>query len=204
MASRLLFGRAVIVILVTTLGYGCSSVSSDSLSVALDCNGSYTRCASKVSSVKVKPLNVIQAANSDAQNVVTVPSKSPEIQPTVKPVFFGFDEVIALGLDLSEVVVFLNKYPNATLTLHGYTDPIGSDDYNMTLSYKRADYIRELLLISGVSKQQLFVEPHGEKNLLVAVTNVQLGSKESLINMYSPNRRVEFEFKVSISVTQSN
>lgn len=195
------FIRSLVVTSFVVLSYGCSSVTSDNIN--LDCNDRYTRCASKVDAVEMKQFKEPQAV-SKAPKVSSVASESSQAKIAVSPVLFGFDEGTAVGLDLNDVVVFLNSFPNASLTLHGYTDPIGSDDYNMALSYRRADYIRERLLMSGVSKQQIFVKPHGENNLLVSAPEEPLASRDSLKSMYAPNRRVEFEFKVSNASTLSN
>ena len=44
----------------------------------------------------------------------------------------------------------LLAYPRLKIQLEGHTDSIGSDDYNQTLSERRADSVREYLVTEGV------------------------------------------------------
>lgn len=45
---------------------------------------------------------------------------------------------------------FMRDYPERTLAVEGYTDSVGSDAYNLTLSQRRADAVRAALLTRGV------------------------------------------------------
>jgi outer membrane protein OmpA-like peptidoglycan-associated protein len=48
-----------------------------------------------------------------------------------------------------EVIAFMQKNPNTTVTIIGRTDTVGSKDYNMHLSHRRADAVRDLLVYNG-------------------------------------------------------
>ena len=74
----------------------------------------------------------------------------------------GADDVLEMATheinardDISEIIV------------GGYTDTSGSEKYNMKLSQKRANAVRERLVFYGADKNKIRVVGHGEKDLLV-------------------------------------
>jgi outer membrane protein OmpA-like peptidoglycan-associated protein len=52
---------------------------------------------------------------------------------------------------LARISGIILAYPDLKLEIDGYTDAIGSDEYNLTLSDKRAEAVRDYLTGSGVS-----------------------------------------------------
>jgi outer membrane protein OmpA-like peptidoglycan-associated protein len=60
---------------------------------------------------------------------------------------------------LAKISGIVLAYPDLKLEIDGYTDSIGSDDYNLTLSEKRAASVRDYLTGSGVSMNN--VSAHG-------------------------------------------
>jgi len=83
---------------------------------------------------------------------------------------------------LAKVSGILLAYPTLHLTLNGYTDSTGSDEYNLTLSEHRADSVRAYLIGSGISP--LNIESHGMgKDNPVATNDTAAGRQQ--------NRRVE-------------
>jgi len=63
---------------------------------------------------------------------------------------------------LDEVAAGLKKYPRLRVELQGHTDSRGPDAYNLTLSQKRADAVREYLLRAGVQSAQISAKGYGE------------------------------------------
>src|SRR5205814_9548716 len=51
---------------------------------------------------------------------------------------------------LAKVAGILLAYPGLRLQVEGHTDSIGTDEYNMVLSQKRADTVRDYLVSQGV------------------------------------------------------
>ena len=87
------------------------------------------------------------------------------------------------GADLQALGNFLKKNPNAYALLVGYTDSIGSEDYNLGLSNRRADSVAAYLMTNhGVSQDQVVVNWYGEANP-VAGNDTEEGRAQ--------NRRVE-------------
>lgn len=68
--------------------------------------------------------------------------------------------------------------------VEGHTDDLGRDSYNLSLSMKRAEKIRELLLSGGISDELISVIGYGETTPVVPNT-----SDENR----AINRRIEFK-----------
>ncbi|MCD9087406.1 OmpA family protein [Stenotrophomonas sp. SY1] len=105
---------------------------------------------------------------------------------------FAFDSAtLAEGgrARLAEVVSGLGPRVNdVNLVVIGYTDRIGSDAYNRTLSQRRADAVREYLVQQGVPANAIRAEGRGNTEPLVDCSG---SSGTALISCLAPNRRVE-------------
>lgn len=84
--------------------------------------------------------------------------------------------------NLNKLIAFLNEYPDRTVMIEGYTDSIGSDDYNQGLSQRRADSVKTYLMGQGVGSARLSASGRGESTP-VASNDSESGRQE--------NRRVE-------------
>lgn len=69
----------------------------------------------------------------------------------------------------------------------GYTDRLGSDAYNQTLSQRRADTVAKYLADQGVSPDLLEAEGHGKAEPVVQCSDQ---ARRKLIACLAPNRRV--------------
>jgi OmpA-OmpF porin, OOP family len=63
---------------------------------------------------------------------------------------------------LDQVAADLRKYPKLRVELQGHTDSAGADQYNLQLSDKRANTVRQYLIDQGVSDSQLLARGYGE------------------------------------------
>jgi OOP family OmpA-OmpF porin len=63
---------------------------------------------------------------------------------------------------LDPVAANLKKYSELGIELQGHTDSVGADQYNLRLSQRRADAVREYLLSEGVSASQVAARGYGE------------------------------------------
>jgi outer membrane protein OmpA-like peptidoglycan-associated protein len=64
--------------------------------------------------------------------------------------------------NLNKLITFLNEYPDRTAMIEGYTDSVGSEDYNQGLSQRRADSVRTYLIGQGVGSVRLSASGRGE------------------------------------------
>jgi outer membrane protein OmpA-like peptidoglycan-associated protein len=65
---------------------------------------------------------------------------------------------------LAKVSGILLAYPNLKVQVEGYTDNIGSDQYNLTLSQQRGDAVRAYLVSQGVSPDNITATGYGMSN----------------------------------------
>ena len=67
-------------------------------------------------------------------------------------VLFEFNKATLAQSDIAELNKakdFVKKYPTSRVLLEGHTDNIGSEKYNMELSQKRAEAVRQHLIQAG-------------------------------------------------------
>jgi outer membrane protein OmpA-like peptidoglycan-associated protein len=65
---------------------------------------------------------------------------------------------------LAKVSGILLAYPNLKVQVEGYTDNVGSEQYNLTLSQQRGDAVREYLISQGVSADNISSTGYGLSN----------------------------------------
>ena len=96
---------------------------------------------------------------------------------------FDSDQVLPAGREnLRRLANSLREYPGTEVLIVGHTDSQGADDYNMRLSYRRAEAARQLLISNGIRPGDIRVEGRGESEP-VADNSTESGRAQ--------NRRVE-------------
>ena len=88
----------------------------------------------------------------------------------------------------SEVIVNravdnLKRNPQMQVLIEGHTDSTGPEDYNMGLSIRRAQAVKDYMVSQGIAKERLSIKGFGEAQPLVS-NDTKEGRAE--------NRRVEF------------
>lgn len=68
---------------------------------------------------------------------------------------------------LSEVVRTIKNRKSKEIYVLGHTDRVGTEEYNIRLSSRRAIYIRDRIIFSGIKSSALVVSFHGEAVPLV-------------------------------------
>lgn len=103
----------------------------------------------------------------------------------ITDVHFEFNEARLL-IDsrsvLQKVAESLNNEPNVSVVVEGHTDSIGSDQYNLSLSQRRAQAVVSQLVKLGVNRNRLTAKGYGESK--PRADNSTEAGRES-------NRRVE-------------
>ncbi|MGG7035556.1 MAG: OmpA family protein [Flavobacterium sp.] len=66
--------------------------------------------------------------------------------------------------NLNYIVKYLKSNPSAKAELNGFADEIGGPEYNKTLSTKRAESVKDILVKSGISADRLTVVGKGVDN----------------------------------------
>jgi outer membrane protein OmpA-like peptidoglycan-associated protein len=74
---------------------------------------------------------------------------------------------------LARISGIVLAYPDLRLEIDGYTDSIGSDEYNQTLSDKRAEAVRDYIVTSGVSMNNVVARGMGKADPVADNTTAQ-------------------------------
>jgi len=96
---------------------------------------------------------------------------------------------------LNKLAGVLSDYPNTAVHIVGHTDSVGSEQYNHTLSLRRASSVRTYLTRQGVSEPRTRTEGQGE-NMPVSDNATEFGRQR--------NRRVEIYLKTIVEGREAN
>jgi len=113
------------------------------------------------------------------------PPPAPAVQATSFMVFFDWDRSNLSAQALSTIKQASDAYKtkgNARITATGHTDKSGPENYNMALSLRRANAVKDALVQNGVPATAIAVVGKGESQPLVPTAD---GVREP------QNRRVE-------------
>jgi len=129
--------------------------------------------ASRASELE-RELSDLQAKETDRGLVLTLGSILFEVNRA---------ELTSAGESaVARLASFLKKQQERKVVVEGHTDSTGSDAYNQTLSQRRAEAVRQLLLGQGIEAQRVSAKGLGESQP-VASNDSRLGRQQ--------NRRVE-------------
>ncbi len=104
---------------------------------------------------------------------------------TMGDVLFAFGQSALLAgaiRNVEKVADFLEKNPTRNILIEGYTDSVGSDDFNLALSQKRADAVKGQLVVNGVGSDRITTKGYGKQ--FPVASNDSAGGRQL-------NRRVE-------------
>lgn len=109
----------------------------------------------------------------------------PQSPLSKRVLYFDFDSSQISG-EQREIIDahagFLSRNPDVSVVLEGHADERGTREYNLALGERRAKAVEQLLLVQGVSADQIQVISFGEER------PVALDNNESAWRL---NRRVE-------------
>lgn len=113
-------------------------------------------------STSVRRIKEAQAASEAASEQMALDALTATFKSEV---LFDYDSAIlkpgAYG-ELARVATVLNKYPQTIIRVEGHTDSKGSEDYNLKLSEKRAETVRNALIQQGVDDSRIEAIGYGE------------------------------------------
>ncbi|MBS9582015.1 OmpA family protein, partial [Escherichia coli] len=120
---------------------------------------------------------------------------------------FPFDKSDASDINqqgivsLDNLAMKLNSFEQLnSIRVIGYTDRLGSPDYNNILSKKRAETIRNYLIAKGVPAGKIIAVGMGESQP-VKECNYDEKNRTALINCLQPNQRVEVDVDGTIRIS---
>lgn len=133
-------------------------------------------------------LLLLESYDDAEKDIVT---ENEKIQIKINPIYFDFNKWNIrsdAALELENVVVILKKYPEMVIEIGAHTDCRGSENYNLSLSHKRAKSVREYLVSQGVNNENVKSVGYGEMQPL----NKCIKSGICKEDEYDINRRCEF------------
>jgi outer membrane protein OmpA-like peptidoglycan-associated protein len=150
----------------------------------------------KLASEKADALKAKQQAENDAQAlrerlkeqlnmILATRDTARGLIVNMSDVLFDFNQATlkpGTKEKLAKVSGILLAYPSLHLSVEGHTDSIGTPEYNMKLSQRRADAVRDYLVSNGINAANIQAVGMGEDNP-VASNSTAAGRQQ--------NRRVE-------------
>jgi len=127
----------------------------------------------------------VAAAPEPAPLAPVAEEPAPVATLVLEGVNFDFDKAVIRPQDyaiLDQNIVTLKEWGDVDVEVAGHTCNIGTDEYNLGLSLRRAEAVRNYLVSKGVSADRLIVRGYGESR--PAVSNA---TREGRVQ----NRRVE-------------
>lgn len=103
-------------------------------------------------------------------------------------IHFAFNSAVIRGRGIKIVAAhaqYLADHPNARVRLEGNTDDRGSPEYNIGLGMRRAESVRQAMLLQGVSPSQITVVSYGEERPVNPANNP---------TAWAENRRVDIVY----------
>jgi outer membrane protein OmpA-like peptidoglycan-associated protein len=86
-------------------------------------------------------------------------------------------------LSLAKVSGILQAYPGLKVQVEGYTDSVGSDQYNQKLSENRADAVRAFLISQGVQTDNISATGYGKSKPVADNATAQGRSQNRRVNL---------------------
>jgi peptidoglycan-associated lipoprotein len=118
---------------------------------------------------------------TSAQNVETMQAR----------IHFAFDRselTDSAKMVLDQKVAVFKANPSMVVALMGYTDPKGTDAYNMALGARRAAAAKDYIVSRGVAADRVIVESKGERNQVMPPTGA---------DSQAENRRAVFQLLIA-------
>ena len=122
---------------------------------------------------------------NETKDEVTIVTKN-ENKELMQIIYFDFDQFNLSEVSKDKIKKFLNNYEsdiNEYLVV-GHTDTKGTNKYNLSLSIKRAEVVKEILINYGINQSSIKILGKGEESLAV---DTQDDTKQPA------NRRVEIK-----------
>jgi len=169
-------------------------------STALNCSTEFNITASKAGyGLKEKPVltleetgETIVALGMETLNELIV-EEGGVLKIKIGIIYFDLDESYIrkndAAIELNKIVLLMTEYPNMVIQIESHTDSRSSDDYNLSLSDRRAKSTRDYIISQGINASRIeSAEGFGETQLINKCSN-GVSCTESEHQM---NRRSEF------------
>jgi peptidoglycan-associated lipoprotein len=121
-----------------------------------------------------RPTPPVQAASNRTPDAATK-ARIQELLDRIQDAYFDYnqqnlrpDAEVALRSDAQTLSLILRDYPNYKLTVEGYCDERGSQEYNLALGEERAQRAKSFLTDSGIPGPQVKTISYGKERQVCA------------------------------------
>lgn len=136
-----------------------------SFSFNLERGVKYVMMAGAKGYLNVKQEFVSDTTEEDADYAVDFILASISKPQVVENIFYDFDKATLRPESktaLDEMAQMLRDNPNVMIEMSSHTDRMGSDEYNMDLSHRRAKSVVDYLIAAGITADRLKYQGYGE------------------------------------------
>lgn len=118
---------------------------------------------------RAKQVAMVQIASLDR----ALEQNTPELESNIqfKTASYSLEDHYKSQLDL--IAQTLKQNPKLSVSLSGFADKRGDDDFNQSLSEHRTNIVRNYLLSKNVNKEQVLTNSFGESALVSAGVNFE-------------------------------
>ncbi|MEI6047381.1 MAG: OmpA family protein [Bacteroidota bacterium] len=115
------------------------------------------------------PIQIIPESQTNAADSLT---KLKALMPKNLLIYFEFNNAKfkpdpQIDISIAEFKNWLGKYPVSNLSVTGYTDLVGTQDYNQTLGLRRAQIVQKYLEEKGIPPAIIIIDSKGKDQALV-------------------------------------
>ena len=102
------------------------------------------------------------------KNEVTIVTKNNS-EELLQIIYFDFDKFNLSDVSKDKIKIFLNNYESMIdeYLIVGHTDTKGAKKYNLSLSIKRAEVVKEILVNYGINHNSIKILGNGEESLAI-------------------------------------
>lgn len=165
----------------------------------LDCGTNYSLIATKKGYEENKKPFLTEAESGKMQVPLglktldkLIVEENGQLKIKIGIIYFDLDKSYIrpdAAIELNKIVVLMMQYPKMIIKIESHTDSRNSDEYNLSLSDRRAKATKEYLIKHGVNPSRIDeAQGYGESQLLNKCTNGVPCSKAE----HQLNRRSEF------------
>ena len=124
-------------------------------------------------------------SEKESKDEITIVTKNKKDE-LLQIIYFDFDEFTLSEVSKDKIKLFLKNYGSKIneYLIVGHTDTKGTNNYNLLLSIKRAEFVKKILINNGINKNSIKILGKGEETLAV---NTPDDTKQPA------NRRVEIK-----------
>jgi len=164
--------------------------SKGAVSYHVDCDRAYTIQASSEGYINnTFPINKTAGGeltiNADLEPVVVTPQQPAIVLNEIRFEYNKSNITKEAAFELDKAVETMKKYPNLVVMVKAHTDSRGSDQYNMSLSNRRAKSTVQYIISKGIAKNRISGQGYGKSEPKVACTTCTDAE-------HAQNRRSEF------------